>query len=78
MTSGDDVITCGRCGADLGTFLRDAAVFLTASGLVIVGEDRAIHRCPTVTREDEANALRRCGRMLAEMRARRSPTIAYQ
>jgi hypothetical protein len=54
-----DGIYCGYCKERLGNILEHVWVFGTESGTLIVGIDRAIHRCATLTRTDEMEAMRR-------------------
>lgn len=56
-TDGDGPV-CGHCGTQLpASYEGKVHIQATPSGAVIVGEEAGIHRCATVTRDDELAAL---------------------
>lgn len=61
---GDSSLRCALCGGELPNILNEVIVCHTESGTVIVGRDRAVHKCDTVTKTDELDALIKAGKML--------------
>lgn len=74
ITAKNQEIWCGRCDEPIGSFLVHTFVYCTDNGNLIVGDgERALHRCATLTKEDELDGLRAAGKAFEEERRKAHP-----